>query len=70
MFGSDYLSHSYEKDHGTHETNDVISRRREYDHDYWECKYAKYVLDSERLLQATSWYVAINCTAVLCVLWN
>ena len=47
MFGSDYLSYSYDKDHGTHVTNDLILMLREYDHDYWECAYAKYVLGSE-----------------------
>lgn len=48
MFGSDFLSYSYNKDHGTHVTNDVMTKLREYDHDYWECEYAKHVLDSEK----------------------
>lgn len=48
MFGSDFLSYSYNKDHGTHVTNDVMTKLREYDHDYWECEYAKQVLDSEK----------------------
>lgn len=48
MFGSDFLSYSYNKDHGTHVTNDVMSKLREYDHDYWECEYVKHVVDSEK----------------------
>ena len=30
----------------TMEPNDVMLNLREYDHDYWECEYAKHVLDS------------------------
>ena len=48
MFGSDFLSYNYNKDHGTQVTNDVISRLREYDHVYWEQEYAKHLLDSEK----------------------
>lgn len=48
MFGSDFFSYSYNKDYGIYVINDVMTKFREYDYDYWECEYVKYVLDSEK----------------------
>lgn len=47
MFGGDFLSYTYSKDHGTSITEEVSSTILEYNHQHWEVEYAKSLTNDE-----------------------
>lgn len=47
MFGGDFLSYTYSKDHGTSINEEVSSSILEYNHQHWEVEYAKSLTNDE-----------------------
>ena len=49
MFGGDFLSYTYNKNHGTSISDEVSSSLLDYNHEHWEDLYTKHVINDEVL---------------------
>ena len=48
MFGGDFFTYTYSKDHGTSISEEMSSAILEYNHEHWEIQYAKSLINDEK----------------------